>query len=103
MKPSKTTSRKCCAGSIPPRKPPAAETGALWLKNELTKSQTTHCFSAISDYIAAQRVRCARSFWPGFLFGRKSSFGRRCPPELFERDPEKWVPVFRRDRTPAIV
>ena len=36
----------------------------------LTKSQTTHCFSAIPDYIAAQRASYARSFWPGFLFGR---------------------------------
>src|SRR4030081_1786335 len=23
--------------------------------------------------------------------------------QVFERDPEKWVPVFRRDRAPAIV
>jgi hypothetical protein len=36
--------------------------------------QTTHCFSAISDYIAAQRAICARSFWPGFLFGRDAPF-----------------------------
>jgi hypothetical protein len=24
---------------------------------------------AFSEYIAAQCIRCARSFWPGFLFG----------------------------------
>jgi hypothetical protein len=37
--------------------------------------------------------------WPGFLFGRLSAL--EFPG--FERDPEKWVPVFRRDRAPAIV
>ncbi len=67
---SKTTSRKCCAGSIPPKPTTTPETGRVWRENHLTNSQTTHCFSAISDYIAPQRVRCARSFWPGFLFGR---------------------------------
>ena len=39
-------------------------------KIEVTKCANKHCFSAISDYIAPQRARCARSFWPGFLFGR---------------------------------
>src|SRR6202171_6302036 len=64
-----------------------------------TKPSTTHCFSAISDYIAPQRVRFARSF------GRASFLGAKRPSELqvFECDPEKWVPVFRRDRAPAIV
>jgi hypothetical protein len=51
---------------------PAAEMAGLCLENQLTKPQTTHCFPAISDYIAAQRVGCARSFWPGFLFGRET-------------------------------
>jgi hypothetical protein len=38
-------------------------------------------------------------------FGRASFLGALRPLELqvFERDPEKWVPVFRRDRAPAIV
>ena len=68
---SKTTSRKCCAGSIRAEAGQlAAATGVILGQNRLTKSQTTHCFSAISDYIAPQRERYARSFWPGFLFGR---------------------------------
>src|SRR5712672_2625783 len=38
-------------------------------------------------------------------FGRASFLGAMRPLEfqVFERDPEKWVPVFRRDRAPAIV
>jgi hypothetical protein len=40
------------------------------------------CFPAIPDYIASQRAGCARSFWPGFLFGRKSSFERLRPFEF---------------------
>src|SRR6266704_4438385 len=38
-------------------------------------------------------------------FGRASFLGAVRPLEflVFERDPEKWVPVFRRDRAPAIV
>jgi hypothetical protein len=56
--------------------------GAVRHQIQLTKSQTTHCFSAIPDYIAAQRVGFARSFWPGFLFGRKSSFERLRPFEF---------------------
>ena len=39
-------------------------------ENRLTKCETTHCFLAFSEYIAPQRVRFARSFWPGFLFRR---------------------------------
>lgn len=39
-------------------------------KNQLTNTPTSHCFLVFSDYIAAQRVGFARSFWPGFLFGR---------------------------------
>ena len=71
MNPSKTTLRKCCAGSIPTEADESREAeAAVWRENQLTKSQTTHCFLAFSDYIAPQRVRCARSFWPGFLFGR---------------------------------
>ncbi|HTG07641.1 MAG TPA: hypothetical protein VK635_26820 [Bradyrhizobium sp.] len=64
-----------------------------------TKPATNHCFSAIPDYIAPQRVRFARSF------GRASFLGAKRPLEfqVFERDPEKWVPVFRRDRAPAFV
>ena len=46
----------------------------FWRENQLTKAQTTHCFPAISDYIAPQRAGCARSFWPGFLFGRRAPF-----------------------------
>src|ERR1700684_4366180 len=81
MNPSKTTSRRCCAGYIRQKIRIRVEADAFG-QNQLTKSQTTHCFPAISDYIAPQRVRCARSVWPGFLFGRESSFGGLCPPEF---------------------
>src|SRR4029077_7459391 len=63
-------------------------------ENRLTKCQTNHCFLTFSEYIAPQRVRCARSFWPGFLFGEM----RPIEFQVLERDPEKWIPVFRRDR-----
>jgi hypothetical protein len=56
-------------------------------QKELTKPQTTHCFPAIPDYIALQRVWCARSFWPGFLFGHHG------PPQ---HDPKKVETVFRK-------
>src|SRR5437764_13382948 len=37
------------------------------------------------------------------LFGRASFLGLSAPRiQVFERDPEKWVPVFRRDRAPAL-
>jgi hypothetical protein len=69
------------------------------VENRSTKPPTNHCFLAISDYIAPQRVRFARSL------GRASFLGAKRPLEfqVFERDPEKWVPVFRRDRAPAFV
>ena len=71
--------------------PPAAESEPVWHQNQLTNPPTNHCFLAISDYIAAQRVRFARSLWPGFLLGAL----RHPEIQVFERDPEKWVPVFR--------
>src|SRR6266404_3685022 len=88
--PSKTTSRKCFAEFIPPKRAMAPEAGQVRDENQLAKSQTTHCFPAIPDYIAPQRVRCARSLWPGFLF-------RRAAPlefQVFECDPEKAGPGF---------
>src|SRR6476469_8391320 len=100
----RTTSRKCCAGSIPATTLRGADRDRFSSRkgmfrvhrnmpdgqNQLIKLQTTHCFPAISDYIAPQRVRCARSFWPGFLFGRRAPFEF----QVSERDPEEWVPVF---------
>ena len=57
-------------GSIPT---PKREIEGPCTQNQLTKCQTNHCFLAFSEYIAPQRVRCARSFWPGFLFGGESA------------------------------
>jgi hypothetical protein len=57
-------------GFIPARWPIVAEAGPVWRENQLTNRPTNHCFLAISDYIAAQRVRFARSLRPGFLFRR---------------------------------
>src|ERR1700722_116479 len=87
MRRSKTISRKCCAVYIPPKRLKVAEPAGFGGEIQLTKLQTTHCFLAISDYIALQRVGCARSIWPGFLFGCRSSFanlplGRLRPPEF---------------------
>jgi hypothetical protein len=45
-------------------------------RNRLTNSAINPCFLTFSEYIAPQRVGCARSFWPGFLFGTK------CPPNF---------------------
>ena len=67
MRRSKPISRRSCGGSIPT--PKRAIRGRRHAQNRLTKCQTNHCFLAFSEYIAPQRVRCARSFWPGFLFG----------------------------------
>src|SRR3954469_11623191 len=58
---SKTTSMKCCEEFTRPKRCRAPEGGLVGGRNRLTKPQTTHCFPAISDYIAPQRVRCARS------------------------------------------
>src|SRR5450755_5101683 len=44
-------------------------TRPLTCQIQLTKCGTSHCFLVFSEYIASQRVRCARSYWPGFLFG----------------------------------
>src|SRR6266436_185531 len=89
--PSKTTSRKCFAEFILPKRTTAPEAGRVRGENQLTKSQTTHCFPAIPDYIASQRVRCARSLWPGFLFRRAARLSN-------SRFLEERVPVFRRNR-----
>src|SRR5262245_41838935 len=59
--------------------------------------QTTHCFLMFSEYIAPQRVRVARSLWPGFLFGLTSPpkfrvlsvIHRRKGPICPAHDPEK--------------
>ena len=37
-------------------------------------SAPSHCFLTFSEYIASQRVRYARSFWPGFLLGAMRAF-----------------------------
>jgi hypothetical protein len=51
-------------------------TAAQSSKIQLTKLQTTHCFPAIPDYIAPQRVWFARSF------GRASFLGILTPVEF---------------------
>jgi hypothetical protein len=67
--------------------------------NSVRRFDLYRCFPAIPDYIAPQRVWFARSIGRASFLGALRAF--RIPG--FERDPEKWVPVFRRDRAPAIV
>ena len=85
---SKTTSKRCCGGSIRTRTRTIERSSVP--ENGLTKPQTNHCFLAFSEYIAPQRVRCARSF------GRASFLGRQAPSnsKVLERDPENWGPGF---------
>ena len=40
----------------------------FWRENRLTKAQTTHCFPAISDYIAPQRARVCPVLSAGLPF-----------------------------------
>ena len=83
-----------------PRKGQLAAAGCA--QNRLTKCQTNHCFLAFSEYIAPQRVRCARSFWPGFLFGAPNE----APSSEFQgfrsAIRKSRVPVFRRDRASTL-
>src|SRR5205823_5871355 len=46
--------RGSVASGLPDRRGPERLRGAGWPPNRLTKPQTTHCFPAISDYIAPQ-------------------------------------------------
>ena len=94
-RPSKTTSRKCCAESIRPkrdaRRPrclPSIGAIGYWAENRATKSQTTHCFPAIPDYIAPQRVRVCPVLLAGLPFWARRS---RHDPENGNRFSERII------------
>jgi hypothetical protein len=57
------------------------------------RSGLCHCFPAISDYIAAQRVRVPGPFWPGLLLeGLPSAFSVEVMSAgVFERKAEPFL------------
>jgi hypothetical protein len=70
--PSKSTSGKCCAASVPRKRAKTGEASRLWSKISQPNRQQTIDLRRFLTILQRNEQGAPGLFWPGFLFGREA-------------------------------